>query len=568
MHITPRRLIGELLVQSGVITQDQLNIALTEQKRQHREIGKILVSMGFVSEAVMRDFLSKSYQQDSIDLSKIIVDSEVIAMVPKTLARRHNLLPIRFDGEDNMLLVAMSDVFNVVAIDAVVAQLGGGIQVQPLLAGEAEILNAIDMVYGFDLSLDGILHEIETGEVDYQSIATQEQYSQPLVRLVDALLADAVKREASDIHFEPEEKFLRIRYRIDGVLQQIRSLHKNYWSAIAVRLKVIAALNIAETRVPQDGRMSMNLSGRTIDFRVAVQPTIFGENIVLRILDSQKGIVPLSKLNLSEEALHTLHLMMARPEGMILVTGPTGSGKTTTLYSLLNHLNTEERNIMTLEDPVEYNLGMVRQTAVNEAVRLDFVSGIRSMLRQDPDIILVGEIRDEATAEMAFRAAMTGHQVYSTLHTNSAIGAVPRLLDLKVLPDIMADNIIGIIGQRLVRKVCLACRQAIIPNDIERTLLKLTSLQETANLRIYHAQSCDACGGRGYKGRLALMEILRMDDTLEQAIAQHENIHVLRRRMYEKGFRTLSDDGIARVLEGVTTLEEVSRVVNLTNRLH
>jgi type II secretory ATPase GspE/PulE/Tfp pilus assembly ATPase PilB-like protein len=568
MQITPRRLIGELMVQSGVITQDQLNIALTEQKRQHRELGKILVSMGFVSEAVMRDFLGKSYQQDSIDLSKIIVDSDVIAMVPKALARRHNLLPIRFDHEDNTLLVAMSDVFNVVAIDAVNAQLGGDIQVHALLAGEAEILNAIDTVYGFDLSLDGILHEIETGEVDYQSIATQEQYSQPLVRLVDALLADAVKRDASDIHFEPEEQFLRIRYRIDGVLQQIRSLHKNYWSAIAVRLKVMSALNIAETRVPQDGRMSMNLSGRTIDFRVAVQPTIFGENIVLRILDSQKGIVPLDKLNLSEDALHTLHLMMARPEGIILVTGPTGSGKTTTLYSLLNHLNTEERNIMTLEDPVEYNLGMVRQTAVNEAVRLDFVNGIRSMLRQDPDIILIGEIRDEPTAEMAFRAAMTGHQVYSTLHTNSAIGAIPRLLDLKIQPDIMADNIIGVIGQRLVRKVCQRCRQATQPNDIERTLLKLPSSQELPDVRIYHAQGCDMCGGRGYKGRLALMEILRMDDTLEKAIAQHENIHTLRQCIYAQGFRTLSDDGIARVLEGVTTLEEVSRVVNLTHHLH
>jgi type II secretory ATPase GspE/PulE/Tfp pilus assembly ATPase PilB-like protein len=564
MEATQRRRIGDLLIDAGVITHDQLNIALTEQRRQHRELGRILVGMGFVSEAVMRDFLSKSYQQNSIDLSKIVVDSEAIKLVPKTFARRHHLLPVRFDKDNNMLLVAMSDVFNVMAIDALAAELGGQVEIQPLLAGEAEILNAIDNVYGFNLSLDGILHELETGEIDYQSVALQEQYSQPLVRLVDALVADAVKRDASDIHFEPEENFLRIRYRIDGVLQQIRSLHKEYWSAIGVRLKVMSALNIAETRIPQDGRMSMNLSGRAIDFRVSVQPTIFGENIVLRILDRQKGIVPLDKLNLQEERLHQLHLMMARPEGMILVTGPTGSGKTTTLYSLLNYLNTEARNIMTLEDPVEYNLGMVRQTAVNESVKLDFVTGIRSMLRQDPDIILVGEIRDEDTAEMAFRAAMTGHQVYSTLHTNSAIGAIPRLLDLKVLPDIMADNIIGIIGQRLVRKLCVHCKQPGSPSDVERQLLKLGNEAAT----IYHAGACDACEKRGYKGRMALMEILRMNDTLEKIIAQRQNIHELRARMIEQGYRTLSDDGVSRVLEGVTTLEEVSRVVNLTHRLH
>ena len=566
MNPNLRRKIGELLLEAGVISRDQLNIALTEQKKQNRELGKILVTLGFVSEAVMRDFLSKSYEQESVDLSKIVADSEAVKLVPKHLAQRYHILPINYDPDNGTLTVAMSDVFNVVAIDALVGELGGNIKVQPMLAGEAEIINSLDTMYGFDLSLDGILHEIETGEIDYQSIAAQDQYSQPLVRLVDALLVDAVKREASDIHFEPEENFLRIRYRIDGVLQQIRSLHKNYWSAIAVRLKVLASLNIAENRIPQDGRMSMNLSGRTIDFRVAVQPTVFGENIVLRILDRQKGIVPFEKLGLDEEYLHQLHLMMARPEGIILVTGPTGSGKTTTLYSLLNYLNTEGVNIMTLEDPVEYHLGMVRQSAVNDAVKLDFVTGIRSLLRQDPDIILIGEIRDEATAEMAFRAAMTGHQVYSTLHTNSALGAVPRLLDLKVLPDIMADNIIGIIAQRLIRKLCTYCRQAQSPNDIERNLLGIQESDQES--MIYRGEGCNYCEQRGYKGRMALMEILRMEDTLEKAIAQHENIHTMRVMLREQGFRSLADDGVQRVLEGVTTLDEVSRVINLTDRLH
>ncbi len=560
----PRR-IGDLLVEQRIITPDQLKIALTEQKKTQEQLGKILVNLGFVSEAVMRDLLGQSLGQSSVDLSRLVVDSEAVQMIPKNLARRHTLLPISFDKSTNTLFVAMADTFNVLAIDQLGAILGSHIKVKPLLAGDAEIINAIDNVYGYDLSLDGILHEIETGEIDYQSLSSnRDQYSQPLVRLVDALLADAVKREASDIHFEPEKGFLRIRYRIDGVLQQIRSLHKNYWSAIAVRLKVMAGLNIAETRIPQDGRMSLTLSGRSIDFRVSVQPTVYGENIVLRILDSQKGIVALDQLGLSDENLNTLHLMIARPEGIILITGPTGSGKTTTLYSLLNHLNSEAVNIMTLEDPIEYVLGQVRQSAVNEAVKLDFANGIRSMMRQDPDIILVGEIRDEETAEMAFRAAMTGHQVYSTLHTNSAIGAIPRLHDIGILPDIMAENIIGIVGQRLVRKLCPQCKQAYSPNEIQRQLLDLPANKEVT---LYHSGYCNQCNQRGYKGRLALMEILRIDESLQDRIAHRATTYDIKQHASRMGFRTLAQDAIRRVLEGVTSLEEVSRVVDLTSRL-
>ncbi len=560
----PKKRMGELLLEAGIITQDQLKIALLEQKKNPLQLGKLLVRLGFVSEIVMRDFFSASFQQDSIDLSKIIPDHEAVNRVPQALARRHTLLPISFNAETRTLTVALADLFNVVALDQLNAALESDIEVRPLLAAEREILNALDNAYGFDLSLDGILHEIETGEIDYQSVAIQDQYSQPLVRLVDALLTDAVKRSASDIHFEPEQGFLRIRYRIDGVLQQVRSLHKNYWAAIAVRIKVMSEMNIAETRTPQDGHIALTLSGRPIDFRVSTQPTLYGENIVLRILDREKGIVPLEQLGLREENLNLLQLMMARPEGIILVTGPTGSGKTTTLYSILNHLNTEERNIMTLEDPVEYHLGMVRQTSVNEAVKLDFSQGVRSILRQDPDIILVGEIRDEATAEMAFRAAMTGHQVYSTLHTNSAIGAIPRLLDIGVLPDLMADNIIGIIGQRLVRKLCPHCKEPCSPNALERQLLRLDADTE---LPIYHAVGCSRCNERGYKGRMALMEVLRMDDGLEELIAHRANVHELKKNALGRGFVPLAEDGVRRILEGTTTLDELSRVVDLTSRL-
>ena len=405
--------MGELLVSRGVVTEDQVRIALTEQKRKREHLGKILVRLGFATEAVIRDVLGGALGYDAVDLSRVVVDSDVVQLISKDVARRYNILALTLDDDARVLTVAMSDPFNVIALDQVRSLLGGDIEIKALLAGSGEIDDAIDQVYGYELSVDGILQEIETGEIDYQSLEGEtDEYSQPVVRLVNALLSDAVKRGASDIHFEPEHEFLRIRYRIDGVLRQIRSLHRNYWAALAVRLKVMSMMNIAEMRAPQDGRISLQVSGHAVDFRVSTMPTTYGENIVLRVLDRQKGIVSLDALGLSDDSLSALRLMMARPEGIILVTGPTGSGKTTALYSMLNHLNTEQVNIMTLEDPVEYPMEMIRQTSVNEAVKLDFANGVRTMMRQDPDIILVGEIRDSDTAEMAFRAAMTGHQVF------------------------------------------------------------------------------------------------------------------------------------------------------------
>jgi len=427
--------LGDILVAQGVTTPDQIDIALTEQKKSKELLGKILVRLGFATESIIRDVIGGAIGQESVNLELAIPDGDAIGLIPKDMARKLRVLPLTFDRDANELTVALVDTFDVVLIDKIAAEVGLDIEVTPVLAGETEIDKAIDLFYGFELSVDGILHEIETGEIDYQSLdATSDEYSQPVVRLVNALLTDAVKRGASDIHFEPEEGFLRFRYRIDGVLRQIRSLHKSYWSAIAVRVKVMSGMDIAEVRAPQDGRISLTFSGRPVDFRVSTLPTVHGENIVLRVLDRQKGIVSLDNLGLQDEAMDTLRLMVARPEGLILVTGPTGSGKTTTLYSILGYLNTESVNIMTLEDPVEYPTNLIRQTSISETARLDFASGIRSLMRQDPDIILVGEIRDEDTASMAIRAAMTGHQVFSTLHTNSAIGVIPRLLDIGVKP--------------------------------------------------------------------------------------------------------------------------------------
>jgi len=553
-------------VQQGVTTPDQIDIALTEQKKSKEKLGKILVRLGFATESIIRDVIGGVIGQDSVNLDNAIADSDAVTLLPKALARRLHVLPLTYDSANKRLTIAMTDTFNVVVLDQVSVHVGRDIDLIPVLAGEVEIEKCIDQFYGFELSVDGILREIETGEIDYQSLdAESDEYSQPVVRLVNALLSDAVKRRASDIHFEPEEGFLRFRYRIDGVLRQIRSIHKNYWSAIAVRLKVMAGMDIAETRAPQDGRISLSLSGRTVDFRVATLPTVHGENIVLRVLDRQSGIVALEKLGLMDEALNTLKIMVSRPEGIILITGPTGSGKTTTLYSILHYLNNESVNIMTLEDPVEYPTSMIRQTSASETSRLDFASGIRSMMRQDPDIILVGEIRDEDTASMALRAAMTGHQVFSTLHTNSALAAIPRLMDIGVKPDILAGNIIGIIAQRLVRKLCPVCKETYEMSDLERTLLnlKVTDKHQT----IYRANGCQQCEGQGYRGRLAILEILHFDIDLDEIIARRGTQRELMRAALSKGFKTLADSGSARVLDGSTSLEEVSRVIDLSSRI-
>jgi type IV pilus assembly protein PilB len=558
--------LGNMLVAKGVISEDQLRIAMQEQGSTHQPLGRLLVRLGFLSEATIRDVLSENLGQESVDLSTVIVDPAALALIPKDVARRYQLLPLSVDKPARILTIVIADPDNIIALDQLRALLKDEYHLITQLASESDILRAIDQYSGFELSIDGILHEIEPGEMEYQTLQSGvNEFSQPVVRLIDALLTEAVQHGASDIHFEPESSFLRIRYRIDGVLRQMRSLHKSFWPAMVVRMKVMSGMNIAETRAPQDGRISLRLSGRPIDFRVASHPTTHGENFVLRILDRQKGIVPLSQTGLDESALNMLKMIISKPEGIVLVTGPTGSGKTTTLYSVLNHVNTESVNIMTLEDPVEYPISLIRQTSINEAAKLDFASGIRSMMRQDPDIILVGEIRDHPTAEMAFRAAMTGHQVYSTLHTNSAIGAIPRLLDIGILPDIMAGNIIGIIAQRLVRVLCKECKYPYNPDAMER---KLLGIPVHHDIMLYRAAGCEACNHQGYNGRMAIMELLKMDYDLDDLVSRRASTRQIRELALAKGFRPLAMDGIRRIQQGVTSLAEVSRVVDLSDRIN
>ena len=555
----PERL-GERLVREGYINHDQLNIALTEHKRTKQKLGETLVALGFISVEVIREVVGAYVGYSSMSLRDVVPDPKAIALVSETFAHNYTVMPISLS--ESVLKVGMANPGDIILLDKLKRHVQRmDFRIEPVLVVENEIQNAIDRYYGYELSIEGILRELETGQADFSSINASNEYSQPMVRLVDNLLTDAVKRTASDIHFEPEEDYIRIRYRIDGVLQQIRLLHKMFWSGLVVRLKVLSELDLTEQRIPQDGRMTLIVQGRRIDFRVSSLPGTHGENFVLRILDREKGIVPLDDLGLAQKAYDDLKLMIARPTGILLVTGPTGSGKTTTLYSILNELNDVGVNIMTLEDPVEYPMSMIRQTPVNEEVGMDFAAGIRALLRQDPDIILIGEIRDGETADMALRAAMTGHQVFATLHTNSAIGAIPRLLDIGVSPSIMSGNIIGIVAQRLVRKLCKHCKQPYQAEDIEKRLLNAPVDQP---LDLYRAGGCKVCNDTGYKGRLALLETLRfnseMDDLLLRGASQAEILDVA----YSNGFINMAQAGLNWVLVGETTLDEISRVVDLT----
>ena len=559
--------LGEQLLEKGALSEDQLRIALFEQQSSGDPLGRILVRLGFVTEATIRDMLSETGDAKVVDLRNISVDPDVLARVPIDVAKQYNIFPINYDEVKKMISIAVANPNDLLLADQIRAFLGGDYDLEFMVAEESEISRAVDEYYGLELTIEGILREIETGEEAETSSLQGEGSSNPIVRLVNAFMNDAVKRGASDIHFEPEESFLRVRYRIDGVLRQIRSLHRSYWNSMAVRLKVMSEMNIAESRLPQDGRISFTLYGRIVDFRVACQPTTHGENFVMRILDQQRNISKVENLGLNQKAEKMLHLIMARPTGVLMVTGPTGSGKTTTLYSIVQHLNNVGVNIMTLEDPVEYPLPMIRQSAVSENTKMDWVSGIKSLLRQDPDILLIGEVRDNETAELVFRAAMTGHVVLTTLHTNSAIGVIPRLTDMGVLPDIMATNISGIVAQRLVRKLCVKCkRKKENLSDLDKAVLpKLYPDVDFKKSLIQESVGCAVCEYQGYRGRAAVMELLRFNDELDEMVSQRATIKEFRERASRTGlFFSMAESGAEKVVSGETSLEEIGRVVDLT----
>lgn len=555
--------LGDWMLAKGMITADQLEIALIEQRESGLLLGQQLVRLHFVTDAMIRDILAQHHAQESIDLQQVIPDHEVLAMVPEAFAKQHRVLPLDFSADTKVLRVAMAEVSRVAALDQLRYLLGGEIQLKSVLATEAQIEQALDKCYGHHLSLDAILHEIEQETAHPQQLSQQD--ARPVIRLVNAVLVDAVKQGASDIHFEPEQAFLRIRYRIDGVLWQIRSLHDRYWPAMCVRLKILAGMDIAEQRSAQDGRVNLFLCGSQIDFRVSSHPTLHGENIVLRVLDRDKSIIPLEAMGLRVTQCQLLKNMLEKPEGLLILTGPTGSGKTTTLYSMLGHLNHQHVNIMTLEDPVEYPHMLMRQTSVNEANKVDFVSGIRSILRQDPDIILVGEVRDEPTAAMAIRAAMTGHLVMTTLHTNHAIAAFARLQDFGISPQMMAGSLVGVIAQRLLRRLCAHCKIQTLPDANTQTWLQtLYPADAPASMHLYQPAGCEQCRMSGYRGRVAIMEILTMHAELDELLTRQASTLQLQQQARLYGYTTLAEEGLQLVLAGETSLQELRRVVDIS----
>ena len=554
--------IGEKLMALGLISKDQLEIALREQAKSKQLLGAVLVTMNFITESALGEVLAESTGTERFDAKTSMIDPQVVAMVPRDVCLRNKVMPVQMEGP--VLKLAMVDVFNVLAIDQVRRHFDRGVRIVPVYSTETEITEMIERNYNYDLSIDGILREIETGIRDKTQLDGREEgYVNPTVRLVNALLIDAIKLGCSDIHFEPEGSFLRLRYRIDGALQQIRSFHRDYWPAMLVRIKIMSGMNIAETRASQDGRINMVALGREIDFRVATQPTVHGENVVLRILDKSKSLVPIELLGFSEHNIELLKRCLKRPEGIIVVTGPTGSGKTTTLYSVLSFINSIDVNIMTLEDPVEYQLPLIRQTNVREGT-IDFNSGIKSLMRQDPDIIFVGEVRDEETAVMAVRAAQTGHQVYTTLHTNDALGTIPRLSDIGVQPHMLAGSLICAMAQRLARRLCPDCKRPRVATEEE---CKLMNLDPANPPTIHEAVGCEKCGYKGYKGRMGIHEILRIDDGMDELIATKATRNHMLEYALENGFVPMVQDGINKVLAGHIDLPELITTVDLTDRL-
>lgn len=571
--------VGENLLRRGSITDDQLAVALHEQERTGKLLGRILVEFGFLDDTSLAHVLAERTGFPNIDLSHTLLDAELIQEFPKDVALRCRAVPVRREG--NTLEIALADPYDIVAMDELRRAVPEDIQLAPYVATEAAIIEAINHYTDTADVLDDILRDLQLGENHQGQVG--EGWIHPVVRLVDAVLADGVRRGASDIHWEPENNCVRLRYRIDGVMQPIRLLHRVHWPEISHRLKIMAGMNIADTRSLQDGRFDQVVAGATIDFRVAVMPTVQGENIVVRILDHRRALLPLEKLGFNQHALGVLDGMLQRPEGILLVTGPTGSGKTTSLYSMLTKMRSSHVNIMTLEEPVEYQFDMIRQTSVQENRGLGFAEGVRGILRQAPDIIFIGEVRDPDTAQMALRASMTGHQVFTTLHCNDALGALPRLIDFGLSPRMLAGNITGIVAQRLVRKLCPQCKILRPANSDEKKFLcrspsvgsskkqgfaEAQSLYEAPDQKIetkvYDAPGCSACHGTGRRGRTVIAEILRVTPEFDELITSDAPRSVMKRQMRADGFQSMAEDGLAKIRAGEIAYADLCRAVDVT----
>ncbi|WP_437604728.1 type IV-A pilus assembly ATPase PilB [Sorangium sp. So ce834] len=556
--------LGELLVREKLISLQQLRQAQEEQRKTGQNLGYALAKLGYISDGEITSFLSTQYRVPAVALDEYEIDAEVSRLVSRDVCEKHKIIPISRSG--TALVVAMADPTNLHAIDDI--KFLTGFNVEPVVASETGITEAIERAYNVGPSYDEVLSEFGEEEVGFQveaddvNVLELEKAAEgaPVVRLVNAILLNAIKKGASDIHVEPYEKKLRVRYRIDGVLMEEMQPPIKLKNAIASRLKIMSSLDIAERRLPQDGRIKLKMGrGREMDFRVSVLPTIWGEKIVLRLLDKSNLQLDMAKLGFDPKPLADFKWAIGQPWGMVLVTGPTGSGKTTTLYSALSELNQIGSNISTAEDPVEYNLHGINQVQMHDEIGLNFAMALRSFLRQDPDIIMVGEIRDFETAEIAVKAALTGHLVLSTLHTNDAPSTISRLLNMGVEPFLITASVNLVLAQRLARKICPDCR---VPLRVDpRVLLDFGfTEQQVARADLVRGAGCKTCNGSGYKGRVALYEVMRFTDALKEMVLQGASTAELKAAAIKGGMLTLRMSGIEKVLAGVTTTEEVGRV--------
>jgi type IV pilus assembly protein PilB len=556
--------LGELLVREKLISLQQLRQAQEEQRKSGANLGYALAKLGYISDGEITHFLSTQYRVPAVNLDEYEVEADLLKLVSREVCEKHRIIPMSRSG--SALVVAMADPTNLHAIDDI--KFLTGFNVEPVVASESGIIAAIERSYSSGPSYDEVLSEFADEEVDFTvdaddiNLLELEKAAEgaPVVRLVNAILLNAIKKGASDIHVEPYEKKLRVRYRIDGVLLEEMAPPFKMKSAIASRLKIMSSLDIAERRLPQDGRIKLKMGkGREMDFRVSVLPTIWGEKIVLRLLDKSNLQLDMAKLGFDPKPLADFQWAIKQPWGMVLVTGPTGSGKTTTLYSALSDLNKIGANISTAEDPVEYNLHGINQVQVHDEIGLNFAMSLRSFLRQDPDIIMVGEIRDFETAEIAVKAALTGHLVLSTLHTNDAPSTISRLLNMGVEPFLITASVNLVLAQRLARKICVDCR---VPFKVEpRVLLDFGfTEQQVATAQLVKGAGCKTCSGSGYKGRVALYEVMRFTDALKEMVLQGASTAELKAASVKAGMSSLRMSGIEKVLAGVTTTEEVGRV--------
>lgn len=553
MKAKSRKRLGDLLVEAGVINEQQLDYALKNKSRDEK-LGDFLIKENVLTEQQLIEVLEFQLGIPHITLNKYAIDPELLQLVPRELAKRANIMPVRRDK--NKLLIAMSDPMDYFAIEEV--RMATGCQIETSIAAKDDLYRTITKYYDLQASMDAALSEVFVNTTEIQQEITDEDSA--IVRLVNQIIANGVAQRASDIHFDPQETDYKVRYRVDGVLKTERSLPKYMQNMMTARVKIMGGLNITENRIPQDGRIKVNVEFKSIDIRLSTLPTVYGEKIVMRILDVSNAATAISQLGFTQKNEALFEKMIAKPNGIVLITGPTGSGKSSTLYAALSNLNDEGVNIITVEDPVEYQLNGVNQIQVKEEVGLTFAAGLRSILRQDPDIIMIGEIRDLETAQIAIRASLTGHLVLSTLHTNSAIESVSRLQDMGIEPFLISSSLVGVMAQRLVRKVCRDCGAEMEPTIREKEIFADNGLVVE---KVRKGRGCSACSNTGYRGRLAIHELLPVDRELKDLILNRVSSNEIRDYMQQSGYNTLLQDGLFKVLQGVTTTEEVLRVATI-----